>query len=160
MRFINIIIFKRFIFQALLISIITVMLSQPMLVSAADIDSGYSCQTAKVPGATVSTCQPDPVGSVFGQIQPPSAITALGNGSTGISKFLNNLIILIYMIAAVVFIFMMVWGALQWLISGGDKEAVAGARNRIIHAIIGIMLFAAAFALIQILGTFTGFKFF
>ena len=102
---------------------------------------------------------------VFGTIKAPNEIIPLirqgGEGAGGISLILNNLIILIYMLASVVFIFMILFGAFQWMTSGGDKEAVAAARNRIIHAVIGIILFAVAFAVIQVVGTFTGFnKFF
>ncbi len=125
-------------------------------------DSGeYKC-IRPLPAGSAPSAAPSAgsAASVFGNINTPDAIKNLGVGSAGISKFLNSLVILIYMLASVVFTFMILWGASQWIISGGDKEAVAGARNRIIHAVIGIMLFAAAFALIQILGTFTGFKFF
>ena len=105
----------------------------------------------------------DPRG-VFGTIKAPSEILPLiqkgGEGAGGISLVLNNLITLIYIFAGVIFIFMILWGAFQWLTSGGEKEAVAAARGRITNAIIGIILFAVAFAIIQIIGTFTGFKFF
>lgn len=101
--------------------------------------------------------------TVFGEINPPPELNPFiqrgGSGAGGISLFLNNLIILIYIVAGVVFVFTLLWGALQWLTSGGDKEAVAGARNRIIHAFIGIILFAVAFAIIKVVGTFTGFNF-
>ena len=101
---------------------------------------------------------------VFGTVNPPSEllpfIRAGGEGAGGISLVLNNLITLIYIIAGIVFIFMLLWGAFQWLTSGGEKEAVAAARGRIINAIIGIILFAVAFTIIQIVGTFTGFPFF
>ena len=50
--------------------------------------------------------------------------------------------------------------AWDWITSEGDKEKIAGARNKIINAVIGIALFAVAFAVISVLGTFTGFKFF
>lgn len=102
--------------------------------------------------------------SVFGTIQAPNEILPLirqgGEGAGGISLILNNLITLIYIIASIVFIFWILWGAFQWLTSGGEKEAVAAARGRITNAIIGIILFAVAFAVIQIIGTFTGFTFF
>lgn len=99
---------------------------------------------------------------IFGKVTAPVELNPFiqKGGAGGISSFLNNLIVLIYMVAAVVFVFMLLWGALQWLMSGGDKEAVAGARNRITHAIIGIILFAVAFAVIKAVGTFTGFTFF
>ena len=101
---------------------------------------------------------------IFGQISPPPAIkTFIGSdttGTQGISRFLSNLIALFYTGAAIVLIFMLVWGAWDWLTSEGDKEKIAGARNKIISAVIGIALFAAAFAVIAVLGQFTGFKFF
>lgn len=101
---------------------------------------------------------------VFGTIKAPNEIIPLirqgGEGAGGISLVLSNLVLLIYMIAGVVFIFMILFGAFQWMTSGGEKEAVAAARNRIIHAIIGIILFGIAFAVIEIVGQFTGFTFF
>ena len=39
-------------------------------------------------------------------------------------------------------------------------KAKTNAKKRLINAVVGIMLFAIAFAIIQILGTFTGFTFF
>lgn len=96
----------------------------------------------------------------LGTISPPPAIQAFGPGSAGISKFLSNAIALFYIVAAIVLVFMILWGAFDWMISEGDKEKVANARNRILNAIIGIILFAAAFAIIRVIGTFTGFQFF
>lgn len=105
------------------------------------------------------TVQSD-IGKIFGQINPPPAIQDFGFGAKGISKFLSNLITLIYSLAAVVLIFMLLWGAWDWLTSEGEKEKLENAKRKILNAIIGIMLFAAAFAIIQVLGTFTGFTFF
>ncbi|MBI3103502.1 hypothetical protein HYZ05_01020 [Candidatus Daviesbacteria bacterium] len=96
----------------------------------------------------------------FGTISPPPEIQRFGFGAEGISKFLNNLIALIYSLAAVVLILMLLWGAWDWLTSEGDKEKLESAKRKIINAIIGILLFAVAFAVIQVLGQFTGFTFF
>lgn len=118
-----------------------------------------SCLPAKSPPPAF-LCQPD----VFGKIQAPDAIKRfLGSdqtGAWGISKFLSNVIVLIYSIASIALIFMILWAAFEWLTSGGDKEKVASARARLTYAIIGMILFAIAFAVIQVLGTFTGFSFF
>lgn len=101
---------------------------------------------------------------IFGTINPPEAIKKFAGddptGSLGISKLVSNLISLIYAAAAVVLIFMLIWGAWDWLTSEGQKEKLDAAQKKIINAIIGIILFAIAFAAIQILGVFTGFKFF
>lgn len=118
------------------------------------------------PPCATPPASPDPrVECRFGTITPPSPIADfLGSsdktGAGAISKFLSNFVTLIYSAAAIVLIFMLLWGAFDWMVSGGDKEAVAKARNRIINAFIGILLFAVAFAIIQVLGQFTGFTFF
>ena len=81
-------------------------------------------------------------------------------GAGGISRFLSNLVALFYSLAGIVLIFMLLWGAWDWMTSEGDKEKLDSARKKIINALVGIVLFAIAFALIQVLGQFTGFKFF
>ena len=101
---------------------------------------------------------------VFGTITPPDALKGLVgkdlSGTAGLSAFLSNLIALFFSIAAIVLIFMLLWGGFDWLTSEGDKEKVASARNKIMNALIGLLLFTVAFAIFQVLGTFTGFKFF
>lgn len=115
--------------------------------------------------APLACNKPDPasqsdISKVFGQIIPPPAIQNFGYGSIGISQFLSNLVTLFYTIAAIVALFMFLWAAFEWMTSGGEKEKVAAARNKIIYAIIGIILLATAFAILRIVGTFTGFTFF
>lgn len=109
-------------------------------------------------------CRVSTVKDVIGQIQPPPPLkNLLGTDPTGagaISHFLSNLVILFFSLAGIVLLFMILWGAFEWMASGGEKEKVASARSRIINAIIGMILFAVAFAALQIFGQFTGFKFF
>lgn len=104
------------------------------------------------------------VEDLIGKITAPSPIAGFleknPTGSGAISQFLSNLVTLIYGVAGTVLIFMFVWGAFEWLISAGDKEKIATAQKTIINAVIGILLFAIAFAVIRIIGTFTGFTFF
>lgn len=116
------------------------------------------------PTAPDKVCRPSSANSVFGKIVPPSPLAGIvaqdQTGAKGLSQFLSNLIALFYSIAGIVLIFMIVWGAFDWLTSEGDKEKVQSAQKKIINAIIGIILFAIAFAVIQVLGHFTGFTFF
>jgi len=37
---------------------------------------------------------------------------------------------------------MLVWGGIQWVTSGGDKENTQKARDRITHALVGVALIA------------------
>lgn len=111
-------------------------------------------------GGRVPSPTPSSIESVFGQIIPPSPVQALGPGSVGISNVLNKIIQLIYVVASIAFVIMVIVSAFQWIISGGDKEAVAGARKRLTWAIIGITVLALAFVLIKIVGQITGFELF
>lgn len=90
--------------------------------------------------------------SAFAQIQ----IIKPGVGYSNISDFINAIIRLAFILALVIVLVMMIWGAVQWIFSGGEKEAVAGARDRIIHALIGLAILAVAFALVVIAGQFVG----
>lgn len=136
--------------------------------------SGYNCQKEPTPGSTDYVCTKDPSAapppgansgsSVFGKIELPQPLRGLNaNNPTGagaISQFLSNLVGLFYTVAAIVLIFMLLWGAFDWMTSEGEKEKVHSAQQKIMNAIIGMVLFAVTFAVIQILGHFTGFQFF
>ncbi len=104
------------------------------------------------------------VKDIFGTVSPPPELRPFldqdKTGAAGISLFLSNLITLIYSIAGVALIFMLIWGAFEWLISGGEKEKIASAQKRITSALIGIALLAIAFAVLALIGEFTGFHFF
>lgn len=97
---------------------------------------------------------------VFGKIIPPSFVQNIGTGEQGISRIITTIINIIYTIAAIAFIFMIIWSAWQWITSGGEKDKVAAARQRFTYAIIGVVILALAGLIITILGEITGFKFF
>lgn len=100
--------------------------------------------------------------SVSSAFAAPSAspgsiqITNPGVGYNDISQFINAALRLSFIIALLIVLVMLVWGALQWILSGGDKEAIEAARNRIMHALIGLAILAVAFALVNLAGTFVG----
>ena len=78
-----------------------------------------------------------------------------------IISFLISFIIVIAFLAALLFI---VIGAFQWITSGGDKQKVADARNHIIAAVIGLVVIALSFVIINVvisalgLGSLTSLK--
>jgi len=71
-------------------------------------------------------------------------------------KFLPNLVGLAFLVGALVFFFIMIIGAIQWITSGGDKAALEAARGRLANAIIGFVVLAAVFALIKVIESFLG----
>lgn len=101
-----------------------------------------------------------PEAGVFGKFVPPRAVENLGIGSFGVNNFINIIIRLIFILSTVIFVFMIITSAIQWLLSGGNKEAVTGAQKRLTYAIVGMIVLAIAFAIANLVGQFTGFKFF
>lgn len=106
--------------------------------------------------------QTQTIKDVFGKIEPPKEIKSLtgGTGAEGISKMLSSIVEIIYIVASIVFVFIVIISAFQWIISGGDKEAVGNARKRLTYAIIGITMLALAFVILKAIGQITGFEFF
>lgn len=64
-----------------------------------------------------------------------------------IISFAVAFIIVIAFLAALIYI---VIGAFQWITSGGDKQKVADARNHILAAIIGLIIIALSFIIINV----------
>jgi hypothetical protein len=51
---------------------------------------------------------------------------------------------------------MLIFGAIKWISSGGDKQALESARGTITSALIGVFILFAVFAIIQLINTFFG----
>lgn len=68
-------------------------------------------------------------------------------GYTDLGAFIGNIMSIAFILAIILVLIMLIWGAFEWIASGGDKENVGKARNRIINALIGLAVLAVAFAL-------------
>lgn len=85
-------------------------------------------------------------------------ITPPNQGYNDLGNFITNIIQLAFAFALLLVLVMLVWGAFEWISSGGDKEAVGKARGRIINALIGLAVLAIAFALATVGAQFLGFS--
>ncbi|MBI2039679.1 hypothetical protein HYT18_01275 [Candidatus Microgenomates bacterium] len=95
---------------------------------------------------------------VFAQSPTPQIkISPPTQGYSDLGAFVTNVLTLSFIVAVLVVLVMLIWGAFEWITSGGDKEAVGKARNRIINALIGLAVLAVAFALFKVAGQFLGF---
>jgi hypothetical protein len=72
--------------------------------------------------------------------------------------FIPMFITLGFIIGVIVFFFVLIIGAIQWISSGGDKQALEGARGKISNALIGLVILFATFAIIKLIETFFGFS--
>lgn len=68
--------------------------------------------------------------------------------------FIPGLIGLAFVVGSIIFFFMLVIGAIQWISSGGDKQALEAARGRITNALIGIIILFSLFAVLDLIHIF------
>jgi hypothetical protein len=59
-------------------------------------------------------------------------------------------------IAALLAFLYLILGGIQWITSGGDKAGMEAARNKITHAIVGLIIVGAAWAIMTLVQNFLG----
>lgn len=87
------------------------------------------------------------------EIIPPRGVPVGGLQSGEFSRYLGNGILLLFVGAILFALAFLVWGGLSWIFSGGEKTKVQAARNRIVYAIIGLIICFMAFAIVAVIGT-------
>ena len=81
------------------------------------------------------------IDDLFGGISPPAAMDVGGSDPVaGLGKFIGFGINMFILIAGMFLIFYLLWGALDWINSSGEKEKLTKAQNKITNALIGIVL--------------------
>ena len=83
---------------------------------------------------------------------PQPTNVKIGNIGTLISALVGLLLI----ISALVALFFLILGGIQWITSGGDKAGMEAARNKITHAIVGLIIVVAAWAVMILVQNFLG----
>ena len=79
-------------------------------------------------------------------------------GTAFFSNLLPRVVALAFIIGCLIFFFMFVWGAITWISSGGDKQALESARGRITSAIVGLVVLFVSLAIIKFIENFFGVK--
>jgi hypothetical protein len=111
----------------------------------------YSCQNM------------NPVSNFYlAQLSPPSPdVSSVANIATSFrpletytpSEFLSTLLNLMLGIAGVASFVFLLWGGLQWILAGGDKEGTEKARKRIVSAMVGLAIVFSSYAMLFIIRT-------
>ena len=83
---------------------------------------------------------------------------ALGFEIPTLGDILTFAIRAFFAISGVTALFYMLMGALAWIVSGGDKDNVSAAQNKIVAAVVGVLVIVAVLAIIWTLeqGVFSG----
>lgn len=91
-------------------------------------------------------------------ITPPAGVATVPHEAPGpaVSRIVSNVIGIFFVLGTIGVIIMVVWGAFDFIISGGDKDKMGSARKKITTALIGLALLALAFFLISLVGEVVG----
>lgn len=75
-----------------------------------------------------------------------------------VETILLNVISLFFAVGGIGVVIYFIWGTVDWILSGGDKEKVANARKKMTHALIGLALLSLSFVIINWVGLIVGFN--
>jgi len=82
--------------------------------------------------------------------------TSTGAPTADLTKIVSNLLAIITIIAGVGFLFYFIFGAVNWITSGGDAQKAAAARNTILNALIGLVVTVIAYPAILLIAKLIG----
>lgn len=88
-----------------------------------------------------------PIGSKIKELMPIN--TSLGD-------FVSRSISAIILVAGLATFIYLIWGGVEWITSGGEKDKINGAKQKITNAIIGLAIVAGAWAIYLLIDYFFG----
>ncbi len=101
---------------------------------------------------------------ILSQIRNPVLPPSLGGGpnpdvsqgGASLGKLISNLVGALFIAGFLLTFMLLLIGGIQWITAGGDKQALEKARSGITNAIMGLVIVAAAYALMTLVGQFFG----
>ena len=79
-----------------------------------------------------------------------------GNYESKFWGLISSLLSIVLPIAVLLLLLYLIWGGFEWITSGGDSSKLTQARNKIMHAVIGLILLASVVAIFGVLQQFLG----
>lgn len=97
--------------------------------------------------------------TVFAQIDLKPEAAGSVTGLT-IESIVSWAVTAVLVVAAVIFFFMLIFGGIRWIMSGGDKANTEAARNQVTAAIIGLIIVFSAWAIMALISSVFGISIF
>jgi len=96
-----------------------------------------------------------------GGIYNPAIKETIGQGAGAdiLARLIANFLKITFSVAGLVLLAMLLWGGIQWMTAGGDKEQMAKAQGKITSALIGFVIFMSVFAIINFIAPALGLGF-
>lgn len=76
--------------------------------------------------------------------------------NTSLGDFISNSVSAIILVAGLATFLYLIWGGIEWISSGGEKDKIEGSKQKITNAIIGLAIVAAAWAIYLLVDFFFG----
>jgi hypothetical protein len=155
-------------FIALLLSISTFIFAGSALAS---INPAFASGVTSNPNQPGDTVIKDENGVVYlttdtvpGEATNSSRVMWLGNGlniprgfAADIASVINAVLSFVMVISALLVLMYLIWGAFEWLTSGGDKGKIDSARQKMTAAVVGLIIVSASYAILIVVIRFLGF---
>jgi len=116
----------------------------------------YCCEAA-------GECRPGPLPTYLPPaenrgISNPALPPSLGehNTSDAVSRYLSTIVSTLIVLGGLLAFFYLLYGAIEWLMSGGDQEKIKQAQRKITYAIAGLFILTAIFAIANLIGGILG----
>lgn len=94
----------------------------------------------------------------LGDRQPEGfGIKAFNNPNASVGNIVSNSVLIMYIAGGLAVLVFLLWGAFDWITSGGDKEKISSARRKIVNALIGMALLALSAFIVTLFGQIVGF---
>ena len=77
-------------------------------------------------------------------------------GINNLGDLVNKLILFIFPLAAVILLFVLIWGGYDYMLSQGNPEKIKGAQAKITTGIIGFVLLTLSYLGVKLIGTIFG----
>ncbi len=59
-------------------------------------------------------------------------------------------------VGGIIILLYLIWGALDWIMSGSNPERLKSAKDKMFNGIFGLVILVLSYAIIQIISTITG----
>lgn len=95
------------------------------------------------------------------QINNPALPSGIGSGPGEpiIGRTISALVGVFIVVGFVLAIFHFMFGAFRWITASGDKTALQNAQDRMTQAVVGLIILAAAWAVMLLVSEFLGLDF-
>lgn len=90
-------------------------------------------------------------GRITNPLAPKLSPADQAAGTSQFQSIISAIVGWFFVVAVILFFFYFIIGAIKWITSGGDKNAVESARNTILQAVIGLAVIFTMFAAIKII---------